>query len=55
MEAILTNVTSFVTSVTGWVSSVATTVTSSPVLFIFVAGIPLAGAGIGLMNRIIRG
>ena len=54
LATILTDVGSVLTSGIGWVGSVMETITSDPVLFIFCVGLPVAGFGVGLVNRLIR-
>lgn len=53
MSAIITDVTSLVTAAIGWAGTVATTITSTPLLLIFVL-IPLVGLGIGIFRRLLN-
>lgn len=53
MAAILGDATSIVTEGLKWVGQVVTTVTSNPILLLFVI-LPLVGLGIGLFRRLIN-
>lgn len=53
MAAILTEVTAFVTAAVGWVTSFATTITSTPLLLMFVIT-AFVGLGVGLIKRLVR-
>jgi len=52
MASMLTAVTDVFTAAIGWVSTVATTITSTPILLLFVV-LPLVGLGVGLFKRLL--
>lgn len=53
MADILSNVTLFVTEAISWISSFVTTITSQPLLLMFVI-VSFVGLGVGLIKRLIR-
>ena len=53
MSSILGDVTTFVTSAISWVTSFVTTITSNPLLLMFVITC-FVGLGIGLIRRLIK-
>lgn len=53
MSAIITDVTSLVTAAQGWISSFVTTITSTPLLLMFVVT-SFVGLGVGLIRRLIH-
>lgn len=53
MATILTDVTSLVTSAQTWITSFVGTITSSPLLLMFVVT-SFVGLGVGLIRRLIR-
>lgn len=53
MTQILSNVTEAFTAVIGYVSTVASTITSQPLLLLFVI-VPLIGIGVGLFRRLLN-
>lgn len=52
MSAIFTNITGAVTGITGLVGDVVSTITSEPLLMIFI-GVSLLGTAIGIVRRFI--
>lgn len=44
----------FLTEALKWIGEVMTYVTSNPLLFVVVFGIPIAGVAIGYLKRLIR-
>lgn len=53
MEAILGSIGEVFTAAIGWAGTVGTTITSTPLLMVFVS-IPLVGLGVGLFRRLIN-
>ena len=53
MSEIITSVTTIFTAAIGWVGTVAETITSTPMLLLFVS-IPLVGLGVGLFKRLLN-
>lgn len=53
MGAILSNVGTIFSTSVSWVGTVADTITSTPILLLFVV-MPLVGLGIGLFKRLIN-
>lgn len=53
MTQIISNLTEIFTAVIGYVGTVATTITSNPLLLIFVL-IPIIGLGVGLFRRLLN-
>lgn len=53
IEVILTSVSSVVSSAVTWMGSFLSTITSNPLLLLFVI-IPFVGLGVGLIRRMIR-
>lgn len=53
MAEILADVSSFVTAAVGWVTSFTTTITSTPLLLMFVIT-AFVGMGVGLIKRLVR-
>lgn len=53
ISTLTTNVTSIFTQAIEWVGDVATTITSTPILLLFVV-LPLVGLGVGLFKRLIN-
>lgn len=54
MGTVLTNIGSVVTEAISWMGEFLEPITSNPVLFLFVCGLPCVGLGIGVLNRLIR-
>lgn len=53
MTQIISSLTEIFTAVIGYVGTVATTITSNPLLLIFVL-IPIIGLGVGLFRRLLN-
>lgn len=53
MAAILTDVTSVVNAAVTWVTSFCTTITSQPLLLLFIIT-SFVGLGVGLIKRLVR-
>lgn len=53
MSTLLSNLTEIFTAVIGYVSTVASTITSTPLLLLFVL-IPIIGLGVGLFRRLLN-
>ena len=54
MEAILTQVGTFLTQAITWMGDVLETIVSEPALLLMVIAMPVAGFAVGLLNRLIR-
>lgn len=54
MEAILTQVGTFLTQAITWMGNVLETIVSEPALLLMVIAMPVAGFAVGLLNRLIR-
>lgn len=54
LSAMLTDIGSFFTSAIGWMGDALAECTSHPALFIMVIATPVAGIGIGYLNRLLR-
>lgn len=54
MEAMISNITSFVTAAIGWITDFAEMVVADPLLLLMVVTVPLAGFGIGGLKRLTR-
>lgn len=54
MEAILTQVGTFLTQAITWMGNVLDTIVSEPALLLMVIAMPVAGFAVGLLNRLIR-
>lgn len=54
MTTILADIGSFFTAAIGWMGDALETVVSSPVLFVMVVAIPVAGIAIGYLRRLIN-
>lgn len=54
LTKILADVSNFIGNAFTWMGDALGTVTSEPVLFIFVVAVPLVGLGVGLLKRLIR-
>ena len=54
MEAIITDITSFLTAAVGWMGTVADTVTAEPVILLLAVVVPLSGFAVGLLRRLIN-
>lgn len=54
MEAILTQVGTFLTQAIDWMGDVLATIVSEPALLLMVIAMPVAGFAVGLLNRLIR-
>lgn len=53
MAAIIADITSVVTAAISWVGSFVTTITSNPLILLFVI-VAFVGLGVGLLSRLIR-
>ena len=54
LATVLGYVGTFLTEALSWIGEVMTYVSSNPLLFIVVFGIPIAGVAIGYLKRLIR-
>lgn len=54
MEAILTQVGTFLTQAITWMSDVLDVIVSTPALLLLCIAMPVAGFAVGLLNRLVR-
>lgn len=54
VSSFLTDVTTFFTSALSWAGSAIGTIMDKPMLLVFVAAMPIAGYGVGLLRRLVR-
>lgn len=53
ITALVSSMGEFVSGATSWMGDIVTFITSNPLVFVFVAGLPVVGLGIGLIRRLI--